>query len=276
MRSGEGEPLVLLHGVTNGERVWHPVVPLLAEHHDVIVPVALAHAGGRKVTRRPVDHVDVVDDAERTLDELGLEAPHLAGNSMGGWVALDLARRGRAKTVCALSPAGLWDSDEARTRVLRFLVRNVRDTRRARRVLPQLSRSKGFRRWALRKGVAYGDRVSRAEFIALVDEALGGECVEDIALLTSELEPLDPQPCPITIAWAERDRVFPIGPYLARARQVVPGARFTVLEDVGHVPMLDDPRLVAETILETTGARAPAGSDPVAGVGGHPELRRDT
>ena len=120
-----------------------------------------------------------------------------------------------------------------------------------------LSRSKGFRRWALRKGVAHGERVSRAEFIALVDEALGGECVEDIALLTAELEPLDPPPCPITIAWAEHDRVFPIGPYLARARQVVPRRPFTVLEDVGHVPMLDDPRLVAETILETTGAHSP-------------------
>jgi pimeloyl-ACP methyl ester carboxylesterase len=258
LRSGSGEPLVLLHGVTNGERVWHPVLPLLSEHHDVIVPVALAHHGGRKVTKRPVDHLDVVDDAERTLDELGLEAPHLAGNSMGGWVALDLARRGRAKTVCALSPAGLWDSDEARTQVLRFLVRNVRDTRRARRVLPQLSRSKGFRRWALRKGVAYGDRVSRADFIALVDEALGGECVEDIALLTAELEPLDPPPCPITIAWAEHDRVFPIDPYLRRAREVVPGAEFVVLDDVGHVPMLDDPRLVAATILGLTGAVSPA------------------
>jgi pimeloyl-ACP methyl ester carboxylesterase len=254
LRSGSGEPLVLLHGVTNGERVWHPVVPLLSDHHDVIVPVALAHKGGRRVTKRPVDHVDVVDDAERTLDELGLDAPHLAGNSMGGWVALDLARRGRAKTVCALSPAGLWDSEESRTRVLRFLVRNVRDTRRARRILPLLSRSNGFRRWALRKGVAYGERVSRADFIALVDEALGGECVEDIALLTAELEPLDPPPCPIAIAWAEHDRVFPIGPYLSRAREVVPGARFTVLEDVGHVPMLDNPRLVAETILEVTGA----------------------
>jgi pimeloyl-ACP methyl ester carboxylesterase len=254
LRTGSGEPLVLLHGVTNGERVWHRVVPHLSEHHDVIVPVALAHHGGRKVTKRPVGHVDVVDDAERTLDELGLEAPHLAGNSMGGWVALDLARRGRAKSVCAFSPAGLWDSDEARTRVLRFLVRNVRDTRRAQRVLPLLSRSKGFRRWALRKGVAHGERVTRAEFIALVDEALGGECVEDIALLTSELEPLDPPPCPIAIAWAEHDRVFPIAPYLARAEAVVPGAHFLVLEDVGHVPMLDDPKLVAETILEATGA----------------------
>ena len=254
LRSGSGEPLVLMHGVTNGAQVWRQVVPLLSDRHDAIAPVALAHKGGRKVTRRPVDHVDVVDDAERTLDELGIDTAHLAGNSMGGWVALDLARRGRARSVCALSPAGLWDSEEARTRVLRFLVRNVRDTRRGRRVVPLLSRSKGFRRWAMRKGVAYGDRVSRAHFLAMVEEVLGGECVEDIALLTSELEPLDPPPCPITIAWAEHDRVFPVGPYLARAKEVVPGASFKVLEDVGHVPMLDDPRLVADTILEATGA----------------------
>lgn len=242
-----------MHGVTNGEQVWRGVIPLLSDRYDVIAPAALAHKGGRKVTKRPVGHDDVVDDAERTLDELGIDTAHLVGNSMGGWVALDLARRGRARTVCALSPAGLWDSEESRTRVLRFLVRNVRDTRRARRILPMLSRSKGFRRWAMRKGVAHGDRVSREHFVTLVEEALGGECVEDIALLTAELEPLDPPPCPITIAWAEHDRVFPIGPYLARARQVVPGASFRVLEDVGHVPMLDDPGLVAETILEAAG-----------------------
>ena len=135
----------------------------------------------------------------------------------------------------------------------------------------------------LRKGVAYGDRVSRADFIALVDEALGGECVEDIALLTAELEPLDPPPCPITIAWAERDRVFPIDPYMKRAREVVPGAEFVVLDDVGHVPMLDDPRLVAETILGVPAPprprcspRAWTGWDRPARVVRQPELRVDT
>ena len=52
-----------------------------------------------------------MDDLERLLDELGLAKAHLAGNSLGGWAALELARRGRALTVCALSPAGAWGSE---------------------------------------------------------------------------------------------------------------------------------------------------------------------
>ena len=101
--------LVLLHGITmSGESAWREMVPLLADHHQVFVPNALGHRGGPSVQLRPVTMSDVVDAAERYLDEHGLDRPHLAGNSMGGYMAIELARRGRAATVCALSPAGLW------------------------------------------------------------------------------------------------------------------------------------------------------------------------
>ena len=109
LREGTGESIVLLHGVMNSEAIWSAVVPLLATRYETIVPTALGHRGGRSPTRRPVRIADVVDDAEVSLDALGLKTAHLAGNSMGGWVALELARRGRARSVCALSPAGTWE-----------------------------------------------------------------------------------------------------------------------------------------------------------------------
>ena len=107
------EPLVLLHGLGMSARVWDRVVPLLTPHHEVMALNALGHRGGAAPSRRPVTVRDVVDDAERMLDERGLDRPHIAGNSLGGWMAIELGRRGRARSVCALSPAGMWTAGTA-------------------------------------------------------------------------------------------------------------------------------------------------------------------
>ena len=209
--------------------------------------------GGRVPDTRPTIFEDWVDDTERVLDELGLERPHLAGSSSGGWVALELARRGRAKTVCALSPAGAWDSDwDDRNRLKEELSTAMRDTRRSRRLLPLLSYSARFRRWVMSDVAVHGDRLSRADFIDSADNVLGCSILEDTIEDTAQLEPLDPLPCPITLAWSREDRLFPVDVYGARAQQMVPGARFIVLDDVGHAPMFDDPQLVADTILAAT------------------------
>lgn len=103
-------PLVLLHPFLLSGNVWRDVVPLVSSYHQVFTPTLLGHCGGPPVQRRPVRIWDVIDAAEEYLDEHGLHRPHLAGNSMGGFVALELARRGRAATVCALSPAGFWST----------------------------------------------------------------------------------------------------------------------------------------------------------------------
>jgi pimeloyl-ACP methyl ester carboxylesterase len=257
LREGSGESIVLLHGVMNSEAIWSGVVPLLATRYDTIAPTALGHRGGRSPIRRPVRIADVVDDAEASLDELGLKTAHLAGNSMGGWVALELARRGRARSVCALSPAGVWEpGTAAHSRSRRALRATLRLTRLGRPVLPLLADSARFRRRALRLNVVHGDRVSASALVALADDALACGVALDLLSTTELLERLDPTPCPITIAWAQRDRVLPLALDGARARKLVPGARFLVLEDVGHVPMLEDPELVARTLHEAISAAA--------------------
>jgi pimeloyl-ACP methyl ester carboxylesterase len=235
-------------------------VPLLATHHDVIVPTALGHHGGPPAKERPARIEHVIDDMERQLDELGLGQVHLAGNSMGGWIAIELARRGRALTVCALSPAGTWDVNWDDTkRVSKALMTGVRDVRRSRAMLPLLARSKRLRHWALRRSAVHGERVSPAELLALADDIIGCEVAEDLLaapahLAPAQLAPLDPPPCPITLAWSAQDRLFPVKVFGSRARELIPGARFIVLDDVGHVPMFDDPQLVAQTILAATAA----------------------
>jgi pimeloyl-ACP methyl ester carboxylesterase len=244
---------VLLHGVLGSGGMWRRVVPLVARHHDTIAPTALGHRGGHEAKVRPASIAHVVDDAERLLDELRLETAHLAGNSMGGWVALELARRGRARTVCAFSPAGCWpDHAVGGGRATRLLRATVRDTRHGRPILPLLVRFARFRRWAMRLNAVHGERLHPAEIVELADDLLGCTVSEDLLSTTESLALLDPAPCPITVAWSEKDRILRLDVDGAHARELVPSARFIVLNDVGHVPMFDAPDIVAQTVLDTT------------------------
>jgi pimeloyl-ACP methyl ester carboxylesterase len=250
------EPLVLFHGLTMSARAWHRVRPLLEDDYAVITPTALGHCGGRPATTRPATIAAVVDDAERTLDALGLPTAHLVGNSMGGWVALELARRGRARSVCALSPAGTWDVASREHRRTRAVLGRARtDTRRSQALLPLALRVPAVRRFALRSTAADGARVPRADVLAAVADLLACDVAEDLLATTEALAPLDPPPCPITIAWAQRDVLLRPEVNGAIARTLVPGADHIILPGVGHVPMLDDPGLVAATIRAA--ARAP-------------------
>ena len=253
LREGKGPPLFLLHGILGSEGIWQGVMPRLAARHEVIADTSPGHRGGAMPAQRPVSFEHIVDDAERLLDRFGIDRAHLAGNSIGGWAALELARRGRAKTVCAFSPAGAWEQDwPERKRLFKALAGLQRDTRRSRPILPTLARSGRFRAWALRHSAARGERVSRAEFLRLADDTIACEAGEDLLTSEAQLAALDPPPCPITIAWSSEDRMFPLFPFGARARELLPEAHFVVLEGVGHVPMLDDPDLVARTILART------------------------
>jgi pimeloyl-ACP methyl ester carboxylesterase len=251
LREGSGEPLVLLHGILGSEAVWRHTVPLLADDFDVIAITAEGHRGGPRPTERPVTIETLTNAAERQLDELGLGEVHLAGNSLGGWMSLELARRGRAKSVCGLSPAGFWAEDWAeRERVFALLLGTVRDTRRGRRLLGTLSRSARFRHWALRDVAVHGERVGRVDMLCGADDAIGCYIAKELIVPGHRMEPLDAN-CPITLAWASHDVLFPVEVYRDRAALLVPGAEFLVLDDVGHIPMMDDPRLVADTIRAT-------------------------
>src|SRR6185437_2854495 len=110
--ASEKPPLVLLHPFLLSGNAWHGVIPYLSGHHHVFAPTLLGHRGGPPVQRRPATITDVIDMAECFLDEGRLARPHLVGNPTGGYVAIELARRGRATTVCALSSAGFWSVGE--------------------------------------------------------------------------------------------------------------------------------------------------------------------
>src|SRR4051812_32535178 len=245
-------------------RAWDRVLPLLEPHHDVAALTAMGHRGGAAAKRRPVTVRDLVDDAERALDERGLERPHLAGNSLGGWIAIELARRGRARTVCALSPAGSWTAGTAEQTAG---VRKIRRAFRLARLSPLptavLMQSAGARRLTLRDVACHGDRLTPAQAVEVTRDLLACTVLDDLLRTGEVIAPLDPLPCPIALTWSGDDAILPVAINGAVARARLPQARFEILPGVGHVPMIDDPASVARAILRATGVTAPITANPL-------------
>ena len=106
---GSGEPVLLLHPFMMSQNVWKDVAPMLADtgRYEVYAPTMPGHNGGVKA-RMFLDTKELADDIERRMDELGWPTAHIVGNSLGGWVAFEMMRRGRARTLTAIAPAGGW------------------------------------------------------------------------------------------------------------------------------------------------------------------------
>jgi pimeloyl-ACP methyl ester carboxylesterase len=253
-RLGAGPPLLLLHGIGHHRQAWDPVIDRLAESRDV---VSLDFPGFGESPDVPAGIPNEVDSfvyaVEAFCEALDLGKPDVAGNSMGGLVALRLGQLGAARSVTALSPAGFWTPRE-RSWALNILsslhlvalrtppstVRRLARTAAGRRVMtgmiyhrPELRSPDAViaETAAMRASTAF-DRVARLGKSGVVFE---GE-VPNV---------------PVTIAWGTHDRIlFPR--QAARAHLRLPDARIIPLYACGHVPMNDAPALVATTILNAS------------------------
>ena len=229
----------------------------LVARYEVIAPTLSGHRGGPEYpSGMGLDKVaDAGDSLERHLDELGVGTAHVVGNSMGGALALELAKRGRARSVVAFSPGGGWElGGPEPERIARFFARQMRIVRASRKQIPRLMRRPRTRKLAMRDIMRHGEMISPANAVDMSLDPLGCTIVDEV--LTSlragrgHLEDLDKVAAPTLIAWAELDRILPLATCSALLRREIPGAEFRVLPRVGHVPMWDDTRLVVSTITE--------------------------
>jgi pimeloyl-ACP methyl ester carboxylesterase len=255
-RAGEGEPLVLVHGFTATWRCWLPVIAELVPRFEVIAPTLYGHHGGPEPAPGDRAHSlsHAADHFERLLDDLGVETAHFAGNSMGGALSLEMAKRGRARSVVAISPSGGWDpADRAEIdRIIKLFARNRRLARATNRQLPRIMRRPGSRRITLRDIMARGDQVPPAEAVQLVRSSLRCTVVEDVFTSlrngAGHLTDLDRVACRVLVTWGDRDRILPPQRHTHRFRTEIPGVEFRTHRGIGHTPMWDDPTLIAATI----------------------------
>ncbi|MGO9957294.1 MAG: alpha/beta fold hydrolase [Solirubrobacteraceae bacterium] len=261
-RAGGGSPMLLIHGFSGTPATWTPLLPALARHHDVLAATLLGHRGGPGyLPRSPATPAAMADVLEREMDAAGFERAHLVGHSLGGWLALELAVRGRALSTTALAPAGGWSRRGSHARRLgRMFRRNDLLTTLMGARAAQLMRRRRFRALALRAVVARPADVPASLAVEMAEAA--ADCAISVPLLehlgTAGFGELGEIDSPVQIVWGTKDRILRWPGYAQRFRQLVPGAQWIQLAGLGHCLMFDDASLTAQTILEFT-QRADAG-----------------
>ncbi|MBI5310738.1 MAG: alpha/beta fold hydrolase [Actinobacteria bacterium] len=252
-------PLVLLHGFTGTPVMWEPLLPYLREHHEVHVLTIPGHYGGRPIDDPGDNLVDtMISMVEEQLDELGLPKAHIAGNSLGGWMSLLLAGRGRALSTVAIAPAGGWQAHSAETRRAQLLFRRMQISLALTYPLAlELAARPRGRKLALAEALAYPERLPgyyAKQWLHAARETPARDLLLRFAGETSTPTELPGAEGPIRIAWGTKDRILPYSRYSTGWRRLLPDADWVTLHGLGHVPMSDDPELVANTILEVTTA----------------------
>lgn len=250
-RGGSGTPLVLLHPGGASWRAWLPVLPALSVRHEVFAPSLAGHRDGPRFgPGERVSFQTITDHLERDLDEAGLGTVHVAGNSLGGAVALELARRGRARSVVGFSPAGHIPSPWMAKRVLGAIELGRRAALSPGAV--RLLNVRSCRRALMRPMVHHGERVPAGDLVLDARACRITPALLRGVLAEGPFQPFDPGDVPVRIAWSRHDRVISWRTFGAPLAEKVSGAEVIMLPGVGHVPMYDDPALVVRTILEVT------------------------
>jgi pimeloyl-ACP methyl ester carboxylesterase len=252
-RLGSGPPLLLLHAFGLSRAAWKPVVPLLAPERELLLVDLPGHGQSpMPPAGTPPNPEGYAREVARLLDELGLDAVDVCGNSIGGWTALELAKQGRASAVVALSPAGLWPR-ESRYRRMRFLTDHY-TTRLAPWAMRGALRTGWGRRLILGEVLDRPEDLSDADARRFLDDFAG---VKDLPAHLrgwrgKRFEEGEGIEVPVSVAWGGRDRLMPPK---RRSRDGLPAhAHWFEVPDCGHVMAWDEPKLVAGTVLRELAA----------------------
>ena len=248
-RAGSGEPLLLLHGMGSSRRDFTAVADLLAERFDVL-NVDLPGVGRSPALERRPTVAAITDAVERTLDAAGVGVVHVLGNSLGARVALELAVRGRARSVVAIAPSGLNVPRERAFQGTGMALARV-VTRTTAPLVEPLSRSAPgratllaplkARAWSTSPEEAIGAREGFADSRNFWRTLLWG-------LLLDVPRGLDRINCPVTLVQGVADGVA--SGQTVRYLPLVPGSRFRPLLWAGHAPQSDRPRTIVRLVEE--------------------------
>lgn len=249
-RSGSGEPLVLIHGLGATRMVWKPQLQGLAAEREVI---ALDMPGFGRSPRLPRGQAPTAAALAAAISEflagLGIERPHVAGNSLGGWVALEMAKADRAASACLISPAGLWQSPlgprSINTRGIAKLLKPG---------IMALTHRQGVREGMLRTVVGRPENVPVEDARQMIRDWIEapGYAASNEEMRRHVFEDPEQVNLPVTIAWGELDRL--VAPPKPHRRP--PCSNFIVLEGCGHTPNWDEPELITRVLLDASGDSA--------------------
>lgn len=254
-RHGAGPAIVLVHGIGHRRQAWRDVIGRLSDDFDVIAIDLPGHGESPDVALDGRSAKDALrSELEELLDHLGITQPIVVGNSLGGLIALEAGADQLASSVVCLSPAGFW-RNRLEFAYIRTLFSTMIGTGKVLRpIAPRMARSKAGRTVMLWWLTAHPTRVRPDDAVEDLDGLI--RALPTLRGLFEQAYPFDNEidlGIPVTIAWSAKDRVLFPG-QRRRAQRRVPQANVFKLEDCGHVPMMDDPELVAQTIRDHVAA----------------------
>ena len=247
-RQGNGPPLVLLHGLGAHRGVWDPVITHLRGERDVLA-FDLPGFGESPTLEGEATAARLGQAIAAELATLGIDKCSIVGNSLGGWVAMEMALAGHAENATAIAPAGLWRGP--------LVPKPLIGQKLAKLFYPlmgALVRSARLRRGLLMTQTAYPGRIPREavlDLLQLYAKAKGLKSAND-AMRAANFTRIGEITVPVTLIWCERDRL------IARPRNLPAQVHEAVLRNCGHLPMWDDPAAVAAAILAGARLRQPA------------------
>jgi pimeloyl-ACP methyl ester carboxylesterase len=238
-------------------RIWELVLPELERHHDVFAPTLPGHAGGRPLSGEFSD-VLIADAVEGAMDDAGFDRAHIVGNSLGGFVALQLAERGRAESVVALAPTGGWArGDESFKQLLGFQLRMQAQVKAVAPHVAAIVASAAGRRRATKLITTNFEHIP-SELIAHQTVGLAS-CKAARAMVQYAIREGYPSlqaenvTCPVRIVWGTADKLLPWPAAATRYRSDwLPHADWVELDGIGHCPQLDVPLETAQLIVDFT------------------------
>ena len=251
--AGSGPPLVLIHGLASSRRCWDLVIDDLSRDFTVYAVDLPGHGDSDPLLgQSETPATEMARAVGAFLDQRDIDRAHLVGNSLGGWTALEAAADGRASSVTALCPAGLWEPLRGPLSAIQFNRRAAVATRRA---IPAIMRIAPVRRSLMRTGA---ERTAPVPYRIAVDaayaqaDARGFAQAHDGALHRRFERAADiPADVPVTIAFGDNDRLLPAPRF--QQRDLAPAhARWDVLWNCGHAPMWDVPALTTALVRETS------------------------
>jgi pimeloyl-ACP methyl ester carboxylesterase len=266
-RVGAGTPLVLLHGIGHHWQGWRPVIALLSRDFDIVAcdSPGFGRSAALAGTVEPTIPA-YVDAFERFFSELGLQRPHVAGNSMGGAIALELARRRAVRSATAFSPAGFWTPAERRF-CQASLAALARTPRALRPAVSALARTRPGRVGLFGQTFGWPTRMPADEAVSVLEDAWAAPAFAGALAAFDRYQFSAPEQLggvPVTVAWGVRDRLLPYRRQAPRARALLPWARHLTI-GAGHVPYFDDPGSVAEVIRSCANGADADGSSRARG-----------
>lgn len=253
---GSGEPVLLLHPFMMSQNVWKNVAPKVAEtgRYEVFAPTMAGHNGGPPGAVF-LDSGTLADDVERQLDALGWNTAHVVGNSLGGWVAFELERRGRARTVTAIAPAGGWHRwSPAKYEIVAKFIAGA-PVYVVVKLLKQRAAHVPFSKWLAHFPCSSSpDRLTDEDMHDILDNVAHCPAYYQLlvkALLMPGLMDLADTRVPTHLVICEKDRVLPHPRYTRRFTKLIPQVtKVTEFDGVGHIPMFEEPAKVADLIVD--------------------------